>query len=418
MAGPVITDFVSLWDLIEKRAAAHARPRHRQSDEDGRELTCAGYRDQAPAGRRRPARRSASAGTSTCRGSCPPGWSRSCSSARWPGSRRSRTRCCRSTATRRSGSSPSRRARSSSSRPSVWKGFDYEAMCREAAAETPGLEVLVCDKALPEGDPATLPPFTPVPDAASAPIRWIFYSSGTTADPKGARHTDPSVRASADAMTDEPRPHRRRRVRPRVPVHPHRRPDLDVLGTDVGLQARVHRGVRRRDRDPGDAGRGHHRRRRGHAVPHGLPRRAASAARGRERCSRRCGCTAAARRPSRPSSTTTSSRRWATASASAPATGSPSSRSRRWPTSPTTTRSSRYTEGRPGPDVRIKVVTLDGRVAGVGRGGRDPHQGPPDVQGLRRRVARREGVGRGRLVPHRRPRLPQRGRATSSSPGV
>ena len=41
--------------------------------------------------------------------------------------------------------------------PSEWRGFDYEAMCREAAAALPGLEVLVCDKSLPEGDPATLP---------------------------------------------------------------------------------------------------------------------------------------------------------------------------------------------------------------------------------------------------------------------
>jgi acyl-CoA synthetase (AMP-forming)/AMP-acid ligase II len=84
--------------------------------------------------------------------------------------------------------------------PSVWKGFDYEAMCRRAAAALPGLVVLVCDKVLPEGDPADLAPFTPAPDEASAPIRWIFYTSGTTADPKGAQHTDASVRPSADAM--------------------------------------------------------------------------------------------------------------------------------------------------------------------------------------------------------------------------
>ncbi|MFA5886128.1 MAG: AMP-binding protein, partial [Acidimicrobiia bacterium] len=45
MAGPVITDFVSLWDLIEQRAAL--TPDHViASDEDGRTFTCAEYRDR------------------------------------------------------------------------------------------------------------------------------------------------------------------------------------------------------------------------------------------------------------------------------------------------------------------------------------------------------------------------------------
>ena len=54
---------------------------------------------------------------------------------------------------------------------------------------------------LPEGDPATLGP--PAPGAGEpvhaegvrtdGPWRWVFYTSGTTADPKGARHTDKTV---------------------------------------------------------------------------------------------------------------------------------------------------------------------------------------------------------------------------------
>lgn len=40
-----------------------------------------------------------------------------------------------------------------------------------------------------------------VPAAApSAATRWVFYTSGTTAEPKGARHTDASVLASAWAL--------------------------------------------------------------------------------------------------------------------------------------------------------------------------------------------------------------------------
>ncbi len=91
--------------------------------------------------------------------------------------------------------------------PSVWRGFDYEEMARTVAADTPGLEVLVCDKELPDGDPSILgapapggaEPFRPGV-ATDGPWRWVFYTSGTTADPKGARHTDKTVGASAYTM--------------------------------------------------------------------------------------------------------------------------------------------------------------------------------------------------------------------------
>ncbi|MBV8690341.1 MAG: AMP-binding protein [Actinobacteria bacterium] len=78
--------------------------------------------------------------------------------------------------------------------PSVWRGFDYEAMAREVAG---GADVLVADRELPEGDPSTLGPY---PDTGPDTVRWIFYTSGTTADPKGARHTDGTVSAAAVAM--------------------------------------------------------------------------------------------------------------------------------------------------------------------------------------------------------------------------
>ncbi len=87
--------------------------------------------------------------------------------------------------------------------PTVYRGFDFEAMANEIAADRPGLSVLVVDRQLPDGDPTSLPPVavTP-PSAADAPIRWLFYTSGTTADPKGAPHTDLTVMASALAMAE------------------------------------------------------------------------------------------------------------------------------------------------------------------------------------------------------------------------
>jgi acyl-CoA synthetase (AMP-forming)/AMP-acid ligase II len=88
--------------------------------------------------------------------------------------------------------------------PSTWSGFDFEAMAKEIAASiaaeggTP-FEVLVADKALPQGDPSTLPP---APDPSVDAVRWYFYTSGTTADPKGAQHTDATIKASAVGMCE------------------------------------------------------------------------------------------------------------------------------------------------------------------------------------------------------------------------
>jgi acyl-CoA synthetase (AMP-forming)/AMP-acid ligase II len=82
--------------------------------------------------------------------------------------------------------------------PSEWNRFDYAALAQQVAAERPGMQTLVADHFNPTGDPSTLPAAsTPPDDPAAAPVRWIFYTSGTTADPKGARHTDRSVMAAA-----------------------------------------------------------------------------------------------------------------------------------------------------------------------------------------------------------------------------
>jgi len=84
--------------------------------------------------------------------------------------------------------------------PSVWRGFDYQAMAKEIAAGVGGLDVVVCDGELPEGDVSVLDGI-PVPDDPEE-IRWLYYTSGTTSDPKGARHCDTSVTASGVAMVE------------------------------------------------------------------------------------------------------------------------------------------------------------------------------------------------------------------------
>src|SRR4029453_10833421 len=90
--------------------------------------------------------------------------------------------------------------------PEEWRGFPHGDVAR-ALAEERGLEVAICDHAtdpagtggalrLPLGDAASLPPAVADPDE----IRWLYYSSGTTSVPKGARHTDPSIIAGASGV--------------------------------------------------------------------------------------------------------------------------------------------------------------------------------------------------------------------------
>ena len=95
--------------------------------------------------------------------------------------------------------------------PSTWRGFDYEAMARGVTGGT-GTEVLVVDDQLPEGDPASLR--SPPDDSMTAedqdmvagghgvPVRFIYYTSGTTAEPKGARHGDRTLRTASLGMSE------------------------------------------------------------------------------------------------------------------------------------------------------------------------------------------------------------------------
>lgn len=85
--------------------------------------------------------------------------------------------------------------------PSVWRGFDHEQMATGVARRQGDIRVLVTDRALPQGDPSTLPPIPEPLDAADQQPRWLFYTSGTTAEPKGALHTDASILAAGRALT-------------------------------------------------------------------------------------------------------------------------------------------------------------------------------------------------------------------------
>jgi len=81
-----------------------------------------------------------------------------------------------------------------------WRGFHHGELARTLAAEQ-GFTVVITDLdtdpatigntlRLEQGDPVRLAPPPPLDES---PVRWIYTSSGTTADPKGVRHTDRSV---------------------------------------------------------------------------------------------------------------------------------------------------------------------------------------------------------------------------------
>ena len=85
--------------------------------------------------------------------------------------------------------------------PAEWRGFDYPAMAREIASEVAEMQTLVVDQELPEAEDIELPPPPALVSAEQLPIRWLFYTSGTTADPKGVQHTDASLWAAAKGMS-------------------------------------------------------------------------------------------------------------------------------------------------------------------------------------------------------------------------
>ncbi|MDQ1519101.1 MAG: cyclohexanecarboxylate-CoA ligase [Actinomycetota bacterium] len=82
--------------------------------------------------------------------------------------------------------------------PGEWRGFDYCAMAERIVADLDRpVQVLEAYDTLPEGDPSTLPRPPAPPSGGNAPIRWLYYTSGTTANPKGVRHTDETLIAGA-----------------------------------------------------------------------------------------------------------------------------------------------------------------------------------------------------------------------------
>lgn len=84
--------------------------------------------------------------------------------------------------------------------PGEWGGFDFGAMVEELTADSaePPMIVDVFGD-LPDGDPTDLDRTHPAPTSGDE-VRWIYFTSGTTSDPKGVRHTDRTLITGANGL--------------------------------------------------------------------------------------------------------------------------------------------------------------------------------------------------------------------------
>jgi acyl-CoA synthetase (AMP-forming)/AMP-acid ligase II len=82
--------------------------------------------------------------------------------------------------------------------PGEFRGFDFVAMAERIAADTGVQWLNFGDGGLPADEVSGLGDYTSDPDA----VRWLFYTSGSTADPKGAQHTDQTILAVSKGMAE------------------------------------------------------------------------------------------------------------------------------------------------------------------------------------------------------------------------
>jgi non-ribosomal peptide synthetase component E (peptide arylation enzyme) len=90
--------------------------------------------------------------------------------------------------------------------PRTWRGFDHGDLAQALACERPLIPVILDIDGPPGGPGLRLPVGDPLrlPEAPTDThsVAWIYYSSGTTAAPKGIQHSDASVIAGCSGVLE------------------------------------------------------------------------------------------------------------------------------------------------------------------------------------------------------------------------
>jgi len=88
--------------------------------------------------------------------------------------------------------------------PGTWRGHDYRAMADRVAGNlTREISVLCSEDGLPEADPKRLPAMAdPFDSPGHGPLRWIYFTSGSTSDPKGVLHSDATLGTVAAILVE------------------------------------------------------------------------------------------------------------------------------------------------------------------------------------------------------------------------
>jgi len=193
-----LADATTLWDLVERRAAA-TPDAPLLIDADGRRLTCREFRDRAERTAAGFAARGVRAGTRVT----------------WELPNRFET-ILASFALARLGAVQNPvlhfyrhkevgfAIRATEAEvvlvPGTWNGFDFTAMVAELTADAAiAPQVIDVFADLPDADPTGLDQAHPAPTDGDE-VRWVYFPSGTPSDPKGVRHTDRTLITGANGL--------------------------------------------------------------------------------------------------------------------------------------------------------------------------------------------------------------------------
>ena len=80
--------------------------------------------------------------------------------------------------------------------PGVWRDRDFATMAKSLTAELPETTVVDLGLGLPDGDPVDLP----APPEDGTAVRWVYYTSGTTSEPKAVQHSDQTLMAGGRGL--------------------------------------------------------------------------------------------------------------------------------------------------------------------------------------------------------------------------